>query len=83
MTIGGGIVGFGILWFLALFWVLPFRIRSQSEANEVVPGTPPSAPVQHGLRWKLVVATGVAVVLWVVYFLIVHFNLIPISIRPH
>lgn len=31
-------------WFITLFAVLPFFVRTQDEAGEVVPGTPESAP---------------------------------------
>jgi len=35
-----------IVWWLALFAVLPFGLKTQAEANEVVPGTVESAPAQ-------------------------------------
>jgi hypothetical protein len=32
-------------WFVVLFAVLPFGVRSQDEAGDIVPGTDPGAPV--------------------------------------
>jgi predicted secreted protein len=43
-------------WFIVLFAVLPFGVRSQDEAGELVPGTDPGAPVAPKL-WKKAVWT--------------------------
>lgn len=42
-----------VLWWLTLFIVLPFAIRSQHEAGEPVPGTDPGAPVVARIAWRL------------------------------
>ncbi len=44
MTITAALIVFAITWFMVFFVVLPIRFTSQSEAGEVVPGTPQSAP---------------------------------------
>ena len=33
-----------VIWWLTLFVVLPFGVRTQGEAGDVVEGTPASAP---------------------------------------
>lgn len=66
MTITGAIVLFAVIWFLALFIALPIGERSQSEAGEVVPGTPASAPEDAMMKKKLTWVTIVTVVLWVI-----------------
>jgi predicted secreted protein len=38
-----------IVWWLCLFLVLPFGVRNQVDAGEVVPGSEPGAPVAP--RW--------------------------------
>jgi predicted secreted protein len=52
-----------IIWWLVLFTVLPWGVRSQHEHGDVSPGTDPGAPTIHGLRrkmmWTTVVATAV------------------------
>ena len=58
-----------ITWWLTLFIVLPFGVRTQGEAGEVVPGTPESAPARIRI-WKVilintVLATVVFSVLWI------------------
>jgi len=35
-----------IVWWLTLFAVLPFGLKTQAEANEVVPGSVESAPAR-------------------------------------
>ncbi|MDA1286881.1 MAG: DUF1467 family protein [Rhodobacterales bacterium] len=54
-----------VFWFMTLFVVLPLRLQSQSEAGEVVPGTPPSAPVNPNLKKKFLLVTVISAVLWV------------------
>ena len=41
-----GIVIYFVIWWIVLFAVLPFGMRTQQEAGRVVPGTPASAPVR-------------------------------------
>jgi len=66
MTITGAIVLFAVIWFMILFIMLPIGERSQSEAGDVVPGTPASAPEDAMMKKKLIWTTGVSLVLWVV-----------------
>ncbi len=35
-----------VLWWLSLFLVLPFGVRSQLEAGKVAPGTDPGSPAR-------------------------------------
>ena len=79
MGITGSIVVFTVCWFLALFCVLPLRIRTQSDLDRVEPGTPPSAPMETGLRWKALAATVAAAVLWFAAFLAMEFHLVTLS----
>ena len=64
MNLTGGIVLYTVLWFLALFIILPIGQRSQAEAGEVVPGTPAGAPADPRLKRKAIWATLIAAVLW-------------------
>lgn len=51
-----------VAWWLMLFVVLPFGVRSQQEEGSVVPGTDPGAPVVPMLVKKLIwntILTGV------------------------
>jgi predicted secreted protein len=63
---------FFLIWWLVLFAVLPFGVRSHTEAgSEVEAGHDPGAPANFGMKAKLVWTTVIACVLfailWVVY----------------
>ena len=60
------IVLYAVIWFVVLFIVLPLRLQTQSEAGEVVPGTPAGAPANLQLKRKLWIVTGVSFVFWVI-----------------
>ena len=64
MNLTGGIVLFAVLWFLALFLILPFGQRSQAEAGKIVPGTHAGAPDDPRLGRKALWATLIAAILW-------------------
>ncbi|WP_377848106.1 DUF1467 family protein [Bosea sp. UC22_33] len=74
MNIVGGLALYFVIWWITLFAVLPFGIRSQEEAGEVVAGTEPGAPVLPGLLKKAVITSLIAAVIfagvwyvWVTY----------------
>lgn len=68
---------FGILWFLALQIVLPLGNRTASEAGEtLVTGTEPGAPMRPRLGLKLALATGAAILMWVVLYALVLLKVI-------
>ena len=60
-----------LVWWIVLFAVLPFGVRSQHEGGEIVPGTDPGAPAVHrvwrSLGWTTVIATVVFAALAVIY----------------
>jgi predicted secreted protein len=60
-----------ILWWLTLFAVLPWGVRSQDESGEISPGTEPGAPVLPRIAvrliWTTIVASIVFAVLYVIY----------------
>ncbi len=53
-----------IIWWVVLFAVLPWGVRSQAESGEVVPGSDPGAPAIPHLWAKLVWTTVVATVVF-------------------
>lgn len=57
MTIPLGIAIYFVIWWTVLFAVLPFGLRTQLEAGNVVPGTPSSAPIRPRFL-RIVVATS-------------------------
>ncbi|BCB19743.1 DUF1467 family protein [Bosea sp. ANAM02] len=65
MNVVGGLALYFVIWWITLFAVLPFGIRSQDEAGDVVAGTEPGAPVLPGLLKKAVITSLIAAVIFV------------------
>jgi predicted secreted protein len=63
MSIGTIIAVYFVVWWIVLFAVLPWGIRTQEEEGEVVPGSAPSAPVRPMLVKKALATTLVSAVL--------------------
>ena len=66
MSIMSAIALYGVIWFMTMFLVLPFRLKTQGEAGEVVPGTPSSAPSDAQMLRKAKLVTLIATVAFVV-----------------
>jgi predicted secreted protein len=64
MSLTTSLATFFLIWWLSLFAVLPWGVRSQHEGGEMAPGTDPGAPVSSRLGRKLLWTTGVAVVVY-------------------
>jgi predicted secreted protein len=60
MSLTGALGLYFIVWWTALFAVLPFGVRSQGEAGEVTLGTDPGAPALPGLNEKAIWTTILA-----------------------
>ncbi|HZL29569.1 MAG TPA: DUF1467 family protein [Pseudolabrys sp.] len=79
-----------IIWWITLFAVLPFGIKSQGESgDELAPGTDPGAPAMHVMWRKFMWTTLVASIIFgILYFCYVN-DLIPyeffkrIATPPH
>jgi predicted secreted protein len=69
IVLGGA---FAIFWFLALQVVLPMGNHTPHETGEaLVTGTDPGAPLSPRLGFKVAIATGAAVVMWLVFYVLV------------
>ncbi len=64
MSLTTAVAIYFIVWWLVLFVVLPWGVRSQEEGGEIVQGSDPGAPVIPRLRWKLVWTTVIASVVF-------------------
>jgi predicted secreted protein len=73
MAFASALAVYFIIWWLTLFCVLPFGVRSQEESGEVVPGSEPGAPVATRIGRVVLINSGVALavfgVFWAVYVL--------------
>ena len=68
-----------IIWWVVLFAVLPWGVRSQEESGEVTPGTDPGAPAIHRVWRKLVWTTALASLLFGLFYGIYYFDLVPLD----
>lgn len=63
-----GVVLFGtfaILWFLALFCLLPIGMGVEADTRS-------GAPLSPRLGRKALIALGIAIVLWIVFYALIH-----------
>jgi predicted secreted protein len=76
MSVTTAIAIYFLIWWVVLFTVLPFGIRSQHEATPdsdgqpMAPGTDPGAPTHFSLGRKLLWTTLVASVVYAVCYVI-------------
>ena len=64
MPVTTGVAIFFLIWWVVLFAVLPFGIRSQHEDGEMAAGTDPGAPVIPRLGRKLLLTTVVSALIF-------------------
>ncbi|MEM7178834.1 MAG: DUF1467 family protein [Pseudomonadota bacterium] len=79
MSVTSGIVLYVVIWALVFYMVNPLWQRSQSEAGEVVPGTPHSAPVDGKLKRKAVIVTGLTTLVFAAVFSVIELELISLA----
>ncbi len=54
LRVSGGLALYFVIWWITLFAILPFGIRSQVESGEVVAGSEPGAPSAPALQEKAI-----------------------------
>lgn len=64
MSITTGLAIYFVIWWVVLFAVLPWGIRSQAEHGDIAHGTDPGAPTVPRLWWKLLWTTVVSAVVF-------------------
>jgi predicted secreted protein len=79
MPLTTGVAIFFLIWWVVLFAVLPWGVRSQEEHGDISPGTDPGAPAIPNLRRKLVWTTLVSTVLFVGCYVIYVAHLVSIE----
>lgn len=66
-----------VLWWVVLFAVLPWGVRSQHESGDVVPGSDPGAPATHLVWRKLIWTTAITSVIFAIMYVVYTNDLIP------
>lgn len=60
-----------IFWWITLFIVLPFGLKTQAEENEVVPGSVESAPARFRAGRILLMTTALSAVFYAIWYVVV------------
>ncbi|MDP3547993.1 DUF1467 family protein [Phreatobacter sp. HK31-P] len=68
MSIAAAVAIYFIIWWLTLFAILPFGVRSQVEAGAVIPGSEPGAPHRTAMLRNVIWTTIVAAILFGLYY---------------
>jgi len=79
MSLATSIAIYFIIWWVVLFAVLPWGVRSQQEHGTVIPGSDPGAPAIPGLKRKLVWTTIVAAAVFAVWQVVYAYRLIALD----
>ena len=79
MAVSTALAIYFIVWWLVLFAVLPWGVRSQHESGAMAPGTDPGAPAIHRVWSKFVWTTVVATIIFAILYGLYVYDLIPIE----
>jgi predicted secreted protein len=70
---------FFLIWWVVLFAVLPWGVRSQHESGDTTPGTDPGAPIVPRLGRKLLWTTLVAGLLFSAFYFVTANHLVTLA----
>ncbi len=78
MSVVSAFVLFAVTWFLTMFVVLPIRLRTQGDEDDIVEGTHAGAPANFRLGHTMLIVTIISVVLWVIQYLVITSGVISV-----
>lgn len=70
MPIATGMAVYFIFWWLTLFTVLPFGLRTQADENDVTLGTTASAPHKHRMGRVFLITTVISAVVFILFYIV-------------
>ena len=80
MPVTTAVAIFFLIWWVVLFAVLPWGIRSQQEGGDAIaPGTDPGAPTIPNLRRKLVWTTVVSLLVFAACYVVYTRHLVTLD----
>jgi predicted secreted protein len=84
MPVTTAVAIFFLIWWVVLFAVLPFGVRSQHEEGEMAPGTDPGAPTIPRLGRKLLWTTLLSAVIFAGCYVVYVNHLVTLEglVRP-
>ena len=78
-TISTALAIYFVIWWLSLFVILPFGVRSQHEDGVGAPGTDPGAPIASRMGRKVIWTTVMSAVIFTVAMLAYNAGLLSIE----
>ena len=79
MSLTTAIAIYFIVWWVVLFAVLPFGVRSQQESGAVEPGTDPGAPVVPAIWRKLAWTTVASTIIFAVCAVLYRYRIVTLD----
>jgi predicted secreted protein len=79
MSLATSIAIYFIIWWVVLFAVLPWGVRSQQEQGAVTPGSDPGAPAVPSIKRKLLWTTIVAGIVFAMWHVVYSYRLISLD----
>lgn len=80
MKIGSAVALYFVIWWLTLFAVLPFGVRSQHETGEVVAGSDPGAPTMVRIVRIVILNSVLSLVVLALFWIFYVENWLDLSI---
>jgi predicted secreted protein len=77
MSLSLGIATYFVIWWVALFVVLPFGVQSQRELDDIVPGTEPGAPTRPRILLRVAANTLLSGLIFAVVDVVYIFYVTP------
>ena len=72
-----GVLAYGLIWWMVLFTVLPWGVRTADEIGQAPePGHATSAPVAPRIVLKFAVTTAIAAALFAVLWVVIDLDLL-------
>jgi predicted secreted protein len=83
MSIAYGLAVYFIFWWISLLITLPFGVRNSEESGtELEAGQDRGAPVVPKLRQKMLVATAMSAILFLIFYANWHFGWLTLQDLP-
>lgn len=80
MTIANHLVVFLVCWWMVLFMVLPWGVKGHHEmGKEYEDGIDPGSPIKANIGRKMLITTGIATVVWAMFWAVMAFDLISVG----
>ena len=73
------IVLYAIVLFMLFLIILPIRVQTQGDLNNIVPGTHAGAPEHHHLKKKALWCTGLSFLIWGAFVAIILSGVISVD----